>query len=102
MTDAGLPALSAPAVPQAPQLSILQQPAQLPVPPDQPILTHQIQHMPQLSWSHFKPGFSGRPEEDAEAHLLRTNACMDTHAFQEDVKVQTLLSHISKRSQVMV
>ena len=26
----------------------------------------------QLNWSHFKPGFSGKPEEDAEAYLLRT------------------------------
>ena len=43
--------------------------------------------MPQLNWSHFKPEFSGKPE-DAEAHLLRTNDWMDTHAFPEGVKVQ--------------
>ena len=61
MADVGLPA---PAVhaPQAPQvLQAPQQPAQ------------QVQHMPQLNWSHFKPEFSGKPEEDAEAHLLTTN-----------------------------
>ena len=23
-----------------------------------------------LNWSNFKPEFSGKPEEDAEAHLL--------------------------------
>ena len=27
----------------------------------------------QLNWSNFKPDFSGKPEEDAEMHLLRTN-----------------------------
>ena len=36
----------------------------------------------------FKPEFSGKPDEDAEAHLLRMNVWMDTHTFQEDVKVQ--------------
>ena len=25
---------------------------------------------PQLNWSHFKPKFAGKPEEDTEAHLL--------------------------------
>ena len=24
-----------------------------------------------INWSHFKPEFSGKPEEDAEAHLLQ-------------------------------
>ena len=41
--------------------------------------------MPQLNWPHFKPEFAGKPDEDAEAHLLRMNDWMDTHAFQEDV-----------------
>ena len=44
--------------------------------------------MPQLNLSHFKPKFSGKPEEDAEAHLLRTNDLMDTHAFHEGLKIQ--------------
>ena len=42
----------------------------------------------QLNWSHFKPKFAGKPEEDAEAHLLRTNDWMDTHDFLDNVKVQ--------------
>ena len=88
MADTGLPALTASTVPQAPQPPIPQQPAQPPVPPNQPIPTQPIQHMPQLSWSHFKSEFSGKPEEDAEAHLLRMNDWMDTHAFPEGVKVQ--------------
>ena len=29
-----------------------------------------------------------RPDEDADAHLLRTNDWMNIHAFQEGVKVQ--------------
>ena len=42
----------------------------------------------QLNWSHFKPEFVGKPEEDAEAHLLRTNDWMDTHNFLDHIKVQ--------------
>ena len=41
-----------------------------------------------LNWSHSKPDFSGKPEEDAEAHLLRTNDWMTTHDFPEDQKVR--------------
>ena len=37
-------------------------------PPQQPQIGPQQQmHM---NWSHFKPEFSGKPEEDVEAHLL--------------------------------
>ena len=43
---------------------------------------------PQLNWSHFKPKFTGKPDEDMEAHLLRTNDWMDTHEFLDQVKVQ--------------
>ena len=42
----------------------------------------------QLHWSHCKPEFADKPEEDAEAHLLRTNDWMDTHDFLNHVKVQ--------------
>ena len=28
------------------------------------------QHIININWSHFKTEFSGKPEEDAEAHLL--------------------------------
>ena len=42
----------------------------------------------QLNWSHFKPIFSGKPEEDTEAHLLRTNDWMTTHDFPNDQKVR--------------
>ena len=41
-----------------------------------------------MNWSHFKPEYSGKPEEDVEAHLLRTNDWMTTHDFPEGVKVQ--------------
>ena len=43
---------------------------------------------PQLNWFHFKPEYAGRPDEDAEAHLLRMNNWMDTHKFPEHIKVQ--------------
>ena len=38
--------------------------------------------------SNFKPEFLGKPEEDAEAHLLHSNDWMDAHHFNEDIKVQ--------------
>ena len=37
-------------------------------PPAQQVIQQQL-HM---NWSHFKPEFSGKPDEDVEAHLLRT------------------------------
>ena len=41
-----------------------------------------------LSWSHIKPDFSGKPEEDTEAHLLRTNDWMTTHDFPNNQKIR--------------
>ena len=41
-----------------------------------------------INWCHFKPEYAGKPEEDPEAHLLRTNDWMRTHNFDEDVKVK--------------
>ena len=41
-----------------------------------------------MNWSHFKPEFLGKPDEDVEVHLLRTNDWMNTHDFPEAVKVQ--------------
>ena len=35
----------------------------------------------------FQAEFAGKPEEDAEVHLLHTNDWMRTHDFEEDVKV---------------
>ena len=86
MAIAGLQTPTVPA-PQAPQA--LQQPAQ------------QAQHIPQLNSSHFKPEFSGKPE-DAEVHLLRMNDWMDTHQFQEGVKSPKILSNISRRGKIVV
>ena len=45
------------------------------------------QHL-HIDWSNFKPEFSGKPEEDAEAHLLCSNDWMNAHHFNDDVKVQ--------------
>ena len=41
-----------------------------------------------INWSNFKPEFSGKPEEDAEVHLLCSNDWMNAHHFIDDVKVQ--------------
>ena len=45
------------------------------------------QHL-HINWSNFKPEFSGKPEEDAEAHLLCSNDLMNAHHFNDDMKVQ--------------
>ena len=71
-----------PMLPPAPPAQPAVPPVQLDAPPVQP------GPMPQLRWSHFKPEFAGKPDEDVEAHLLRTNDWMNTHAFPEGVKVQ--------------
>ena len=42
----------------------------------------------QLNWSYFKPEFSGKPEEDATVHLLKTNDWMEMHNFPDDTKVR--------------
>ena len=42
--------------------------------------------MPKSNWSHFKSEFTCKPDKGAEAHLLRTEDWMDTHAFSEGVK----------------
>ena len=44
------------------------------------------QHL-HINWSNFKQEFSGKPEEDAEAHL-HSNDWMNAHHFHDDVKVQ--------------
>ena len=41
-----------------------------------------------MNWSHFKQEFSGKPDEDVEVYLLRTNDWMTMHDFPEAVKVQ--------------
>ena len=66
----------APLIPEEAQDPQASQVSQQPVP-----------HMLPLTWSYFKPEFSGKPDEDAEAHF-RTNDWINTHRFQEDDKVQ--------------
>ena len=62
-------------VPQAPQA------------PQAP-LAPQGQHLVHLNWSHIKLEFSGKPDEDAEGHLLDTSDLMNAHHFIDGVKVQ--------------
>ena len=57
-------------------------PNPLPVQPPIPMENNQ------LNWSHSRPEFSGKPEKDAEAHLLRMEDWMTTHDFPEDQKVR--------------
>ena len=41
-----------------------------------------------INWLNFKPEFSGKPDEDAEVHLLCSNDRMNAHCFVDGVKVQ--------------
>ena len=80
------------AKPEGPQAPLIPEGAQdPPVPPAPQVLQAPQQpasHMLPLNWYHFKPKFPGKPDQDAEAHLLRTNNWMDTQRFQENNKVQ--------------
>ena len=49
----------------------------------------QQQHL-HINRLNFKPEFAGKPEEDAEAHLLCSNDWMNAHCFVDGVKVQRL------------
>ena len=48
----------------------------------------QGQQIVHLNWYHFKPEFSGKSDEDAEAHLLCINDWMTAYHFAEGDKVQ--------------
>ena len=54
----------------------------------QDLAGQQQQQVIHLNWSNFKPEFSGKPDEDAEVHLLHSNDWINTHHFVDGVKVQ--------------
>ena len=63
-----------------------QQPA-----PAQPVPIGPVAPAPQIiyqNWIGKKPEFSGKPEEDAESHLLSTRDWMEAHNFPEGDKVR--------------
>ena len=41
-----------------------------------------------FNWSNFKPEFSGKPDENAEVHLLHSNDWMNALCFVNGVKVK--------------
>ena len=84
MADVGPQAPNIPVPLPLPAKPALQAPNQSKPPTPQP---HQGQHIIGINWSHFKPEFSGKPEEYAEAHLLRTNDWVNAHHFLECIKV---------------
>ena len=47
----------------------------------------QQQHL-HIHWLNFKPEFSGKPDEDAEAHVLCSNDGMNAHRFVNGVNIQ--------------
>ena len=74
---------AAPHMPQQPAVPQVPQQLAGPQAPQQPAT-----QMVHLKWYNFKPEFSGKPDEDAEAHLLHTNDWMNMHHFIEVVRVQ--------------
>ena len=66
------------------------QPPQQPA-PVQAVPTGLVVPAPQVfyqNWIGKKPEFSGKPEEDAESHLLSTRDWMEAHNFPDEVKVR--------------
>ena len=68
-------------------------PVQLPqqLAPVQPVPAGLVVPAPQVvyqNWIGKKPEFSGKPEEDAESHLLSTRDWMEAHNFPNEVKVR--------------
>ena len=71
-------------------------PPQGPIQPIPPVVPIQLAPagvlpVPQIIyqiWIGKKPEFSGKPEEDAESHLLSTRDWMEVHNFPEGEKVR--------------
>ena len=60
-------------------------------PPQQPVPAGLVVPAPQVfyqNWIGEKPEFSGKPEEDAESHLLSSRDWMEAHNFPDEVKVR--------------
>ena len=78
------------------QVPIGQVPAHLPVQPVPPPIPAQpapagVVPIPQIiyqNWIGKKPELSGKPEEDADSHLLSTRDWMEAHNFPEGEKVR--------------
>ena len=83
MTEVGPEVSDVPGPPQPPAQPDPAQQAQQPTQPAQ-----QGQQLVHLNWLHYKPEFSGKPIEDAEAYLLSTNDWMNAHHLLEDIKAQ--------------
>ena len=100
MADGEPPAQQPPhAVPPVPPMQPPAPPTQPDVPPAQPaVLTVQTSPVLQLNWPHFKPEFVRKLDKDVEAHLLRTNDWMGTHAFPDGCQSSKILFNFRRRS----
>ena len=68
-----------------------QVPAPVPAQPVPQLAPAGVVPVPQIiyqNWIGKKPEFSGKPEEDAESHLLSTRDWMEVHNFPEGEKVR--------------
>ena len=101
------PALQGAHDPPAPQNPPPPQNPQVPLTPNAPEVSPLLEaphpptsHVPLLNWSRFKPKYSRKPDKDAEAHLLRTNDWIDTHGFQDHIKVQRFCLTLTDKARV--
>ena len=81
-----------PAPAQGP-IQIIQNVPVQPIPQPVPVQPAPVGVMPApqifyQNWIGKKPEFSGKPEEDAESHLLSTRDWMEVHNFPEGEKVR--------------
>ena len=82
-------------------------PIQLPQQPSpvQPVPAGIVVPAPQVvyqNWIGKKPEFSGKPEEDAESHLLSTRDWMEAYNFPNEVKVRRFHLTLTGEAQVIV
>ena len=62
--------------------------------PAQPVPADPVVPAPQVvyqNWVGKKPEFSGKPEEDAESHLLSTRDGMEAHSFLKRSKLDSFV-----------
>ena len=71
--------------------------------PAQPVPAGPVVPAPQVvyqNWVGKKPEFSGKPEEDAESHLLSARDWMEAHNFPEEIKIRQFCLTLTGQARV--
>ena len=83
-----IPAVPQEHIPNPPNPPNLPHPPNPPNPPNPPPMEEDPPQPHQLNWSYFKPEISGKMEEDAVVHVLKSDDWKYRHNFLEDTKVR--------------